>query len=226
MTIVPARAKTTTKATAITPEQKSWLTAYFNSFESALYGPEFTDPQSGYAAYLDVDSFIDAHWHNELGKNVDGFRYSAYLIKDRNGKLKPEPPWDWNRSFGNANYYGGGQPRGWYWHNIRPNEISWYRRLREDPQFLQRCSDRWIELRKNVLDPKRISARIDALAAQLDEAQQRNFKRWPILGQSITCNYYIGQTYREEVQWLKDWIERRIAWIDSQVGSPEKMQAE
>jgi hypothetical protein len=205
------------KAAAITPEQKRWLTRYLNSFESALYGSDFADPHAGYAAYLDVGSFIDAHWLVEMSKNVDGFRYSAFLTKDRGGKLKPEPPWDWNRSFGNANYYGGGQPRGWYWTNLRPNEISWYRRLREDPEFAARCTRRWFELRRDVFDPKKINARIDQLAAQLAEAQQRNFRRWPVLGRQITCNSYVGQSYQAEVQWLKKWIEHRIAWIDGQL---------
>jgi hypothetical protein len=207
------------KAGAITSEQRSWLTRYFNSFENALYGPNFADRQNGYAAYLDVDAFIDSHWLIEMSKNVDGFRYSAFLTKDRGAKLKPGPAWDWNRSFGNANYYGGGQVQGWYSSNLRPNEISWYLRLREDPDFMQRSTARWIALRKNVFDPKKISARIDELAAELEEAQQRNFERWPILGQHVTCNFYVGQSFEDEVRWLKNWIERRIAWIDSQLGA-------
>lgn len=210
------------KAKEIAPEQKSWLAGYLNAFESALYGAEFTDPRTGYAAYLDVDSFIDAHWLTEISKNVDGFRYSAFLTKDRGGKLKPEPPWDWNRSFGNANYYGGWQVQGWYWTNLRPNEISWYQRLREDPDFGRRCTARWFVLRKGVLDPKKLTARVDELAAQLEEAQRRNFKRWPVLGQQITCNYYVGHSFQDEVRWLKNWIQRRIAWMDSQLGAPPK----
>lgn len=211
------------KASEITSGQKSWLARYFNSFEAALYGDNFRDPQTGYAAYLDVDSFIDAHWLIEATKNVDGFRYSAFLTKDRGGKLKPEPPWDWNRSFGNANYYGGGQPQGWYWTNLRPNEISWFMRLQEDPNFRQRCATRWLQLRQDVFDPGKINARIDELAAQLEEAQQRNFERWPVLGQQITCNFYVGQSFQDEVRWMKNWIERRIAWIDGQLGGPTKL---
>jgi hypothetical protein len=205
----------------ITSEQKSWLRRYFKAFENALYSENFRDPQRGYAGYLDVGSFIDAHWLIEATKNVDGFRYSAFLSKDRGGKLKPEPPWDWNRSFGNANYYGGGQTSGWYWTNLRAEEISWYLRMREDPDFVERCTARWLQLRTNILDPKRINARVDELAAQLEEAQKRNFKRWPVLGEQITCNYYVGQSYQEEVRWLKNWIVRRVGWIDSQVGKPE-----
>lgn len=206
-------------AAKISLEQKRWIKQYLNAFETALNGPDFADPQSGYAAYLDVPSFIDAHWLIEMSKNVDGFRYSSFLTKDRGGKLRPEPPWDWNRAFGNANYYGGGQPNGWYWKNLRPNEISWYRRLREDPAFAKACAARWVELRKGVFDTKAIHRRIDELAAQLEEAQQRNFRRWPVLGRQVTCNAYVGRTYPNEVDWLKKWVSRRVAWIDGQIGN-------
>ncbi|MGZ8920318.1 MAG: CotH kinase family protein [Limisphaerales bacterium] len=205
------------KAKNITPEQKRWIRNYFNAFEAALYGDDFADPETGYAAYLDVNGFIDSHWLIELSKNVDGFRYSAYITKDREGKLKPGPAWDWNRAFGNANYYGGGQTKGWYWGVLRPNEISWHHRLREDPAYVRRSAARWRELRKDVFDPKKISALIDQIASQLEEAQQRNFERWPILGQHVSSNHYVGDSYKEEVQWLKKWIENRISWIDKEV---------
>lgn len=211
------------KADVITAEQKSWLERYFKAFESALNGANFRDPRRGYAAYLDVDSFIDAHWLVEVSKNVDGFRYSAFLTKDRGGKLRVGPPWDWNRSFGNANYYGGWQIDGWYWNNLRSEEISWYQRLREDPGFVERCTRRWLELRKSIFDPKRICARIDELATQLDAAQRRNFQRWPILGEQITCNYYVGDSFQDEVRWLKDWIVHRVRWIDSQLNRPTNL---
>jgi hypothetical protein len=70
---------------------------------------------------------------------------------------------------------------------------------------------------KNVLDPKSINALIDETAALLEEAQKRNFQRWPILGEQVASNYYVGQSYREEVDWLKKWIEGRVRWIDGQV---------
>jgi hypothetical protein len=212
------------KADKIIPEQKRWIRQYLASFESALYGEDFANPQAGYAAYLDVDSFIDAYWLVELGKNVDGFRYSSFLTKDRDGKLKPEPPWDWNRSFGNANYYGGAQPRGWYSPHLRPNEISWYHRLRDDPTFARRCALRWTELRRDAFDPHKISGLVDELASQLSEAQARNFRRWPILDRQITCNAYVGHSYDAEVRWLKQWIEQRVTWIDSHVNAPPEPQ--
>ena len=205
------------KAKNINNEQKRYIRNYFNKFEEALYGEDFKDPKSGYAAYLDVDGFIDSHWLIELSKNVDGFRYSAYITKERGEKLKPGPAWDWNRAFGNANYYGGNQTRGWYWGVLRPNEISWHHRLREDSAYVRRSAARWQELRKTVFDPKKIAQLVDGYAAELEQAQKRNFERWPILGQHVSSNAYVGDSYREEVQWLKKWIEERVAWIDKQV---------
>ncbi|PYM15511.1 MAG: hypothetical protein DME18_04090, partial [Verrucomicrobia bacterium] len=95
------------KEQEITPWQAAWLSDWFGQFESALYGPNFRDPANGYARFIDVESFIDQQWIVEMSKNIDGYRLSNYLHKDRLGKLKMDPIWDWNLSFGNANYANG-----------------------------------------------------------------------------------------------------------------------
>jgi len=33
---------------------------------------------------------------------LTGFRFSTFFAKDRGGKIKMGPVWDWNLSFGNA----------------------------------------------------------------------------------------------------------------------------
>lgn len=204
------------KETEITEPQKAYLTRYMSQLERAIYGPNFRSPTEGFAKYLDVDSFIDQFWIVELSKNVDGFRYSCYLSKDRGGKVRLEPIWDWNLSFGNANYHEGWMTEGWYFRLLRENEISWFRRLSQDRDFMQRTIDRWSELRKKAFSPDAILSRIDELAGLLSEAQARNFQRWPILGQSVNPNYFVGESYEEEINWMKNWIQERIAWIDSQ----------
>ncbi len=200
----------------LTEAQKKWVARYFTDFERALHGSKFTDPHEGYSKYLDVDAFIDHFWLVELTKNVDAFRYSAYLQKPRGGKIIMGPAWDWNLSFGNADYYDAYETGGWYYENLRDIEISWIYRLKQDPDFMQRCTDRWAELRRDIAAPDRLLARVDALRSQLQEAQQRNFRKWPVMGREIRPNYFVGPTYDAEINWMKIWIKDRIAWIDRQ----------
>jgi hypothetical protein len=164
-----------------------------------------------------VGAFIDQHWLIEMSKNIDGFRYSVFFTKDRGSKLQVQPVWDWNLSFGNANYHDGWDPTDWYTDRLRSSEISWFRKLNQDPEFAQRAIDRWGELRRDVFSVPNIHRRVDDMAAQLNEAQVRNFQRWGIMGRDIWPNYYVGKTYREEVEWMKEWIRKRIQWIDSQL---------
>ena len=49
----------------------------------------------------------------------------------------------------------------------------------------------------------------------LDDAQSRNFQKWNILGSYVWPNYYVGNTYQDEIIFLKNWIGDRLLWIDS-----------
>ncbi len=97
----------------ITPEQKNYISSYISDFELALASDEFTSLDIGYSAYINVPSFIDFFILNELSNNVDGYRLSTWLVKDKNEKLKMGPIWDFNLAFGNANYCGGANTDVW-----------------------------------------------------------------------------------------------------------------
>lgn len=218
--------------------QKAWVSNWLVSFETALYGNNWTNPITGYAAYIDVDSFVDHHWMVEFAKNIDGYRLSNFFTKDRNGKLKNAPVWDWNLSFGNAYYLEGWATNGWYYPLISEAEHIWLRRLVSGPgapDFNQRIADRWGELRTNVLSSARILARVDELTALLNESATRNYVRWTILGRyiwpnpcpppgdgsrspdsGVPCTNPYYTTFQQEVNFMKNWIAGRAAWIDTQ----------
>lgn len=200
----------------VSPVQRDWLRRYLNRFEATLYGEHFRDPARGYHSFLEATSFIDYHLIVEVTKNVDGHRFSTFYTKDRGGKLRLEPMWDWNLSFGNCNGKQGWLPEHWFWPQLNETEYTWFRRLFEDPDFGQRYVDRWGELRESLFATERLRKRIEELAALLNEAQARNFARWPILGQGVNPNFFVGDTYREEVDWMKDWLTKRLAWMDEQ----------
>ena len=206
------------KPVDITDAQKDWIRNYLNQFEAALYGSNFMDPDNGYAKYIDIGSFIDVHILVELTKNIDGFRLSTYMHKDRGGKLVMGPVWDYNLSLGNANYLQGWIPTGWYYPQLSDGDYPWWRRLFEDPAFQLRYADRWFELRKSRFSTVRLLTDINQTAALLDEAQARNFERWRILGSYVWPNWFIADTYAEEINWMRDWLMQRLEWMDSQIG--------
>jgi hypothetical protein len=205
----------------ITSIQKDWLINYLDEFESALFGSNFKDSTDGYRKYIDVTSFIDYHLLTEAFKEIDGYRLSNFMHKDRNGKLKMGPLWDFNLSLGNADYLDGWRPEGWYYSLLNQSDYiyGWYTRLFQDEAFTEAYKRRYRLLRANILSTETFHKKIDDYAAFLEESQQRNFQRWNILGQYVWPNWYIGQTYRDEITWMKQWIANRLAWMDGQLGS-------
>ncbi|MEW6746153.1 MAG: CotH kinase family protein [Planctomycetota bacterium] len=209
----------------ITAEQRAWIASYMNEFEAVLASPGFADPLLGYRAYIDVGSFIDHHLMVELARNVDGFVLSTFLFKDRGGKIHMGPIWDFNLSLGNADYFDGWRPEGWHHENpafphTNPNCYKWYERLFEDVEYVLQYADRWYQLRRTHFSTTRLVGDIIANAAYLFEAQQRNFVRWPILGTYVWPNppgWGDRVTYQDEIEYLRDWLTARLAWMDSQV---------
>jgi hypothetical protein len=208
------------KASRISSAQRKWLLDYVNRFEEVLHGPDFRNPTNGYAAYIDVDSFIDHHLFVEATKNIDGFRFSTFFTKDRGGKIRMDPIWDWDLSFGNAKGKQGYLPEHWYWPQLDDQQYSWFRRLFEDPDFGQRYVDRWAQWRTNFFAAPNLLARVDELAASLKEPAARNFERWPTLGVAVGPEHFLGKTYDDEIQYMKGWITNRLAWMNSQFVSP------
>jgi len=192
------------KEEEITPTQAAWIQNYLNQFEAALASPSFRDPVTGYRKYIDLDSFVDHFLLVELTKNIDGYRLSTFFHKDRNGKLVMGPLWDYNLCLGNADYLQGWDPTGWYIDAL--GGFPWWNRLRQDPDFVQRFIDRWGALRATLLAESRLFQTVNVKTTLLGESQVRNYQKWPILGTYVWPNWYIGQTYGDEIDFMRDWI--------------------
>ncbi len=210
------------------PLHKAWIEQYLDDFEATLYGPDFTDPVTGYRHYIDVPSHIDYDIMRELTRNIDGA--STYFSKDRNGPITMGPLWDYNQSLGMTSLFN--DEHGWEtdgWNRVYMDELGhwakWWGRLDDDPDYQLAWEDRWTALRKDKLSSERLLGDIDATAALLEEGQQRNYTRWPVLGQSVwqtpdpreAPGFEERDTYAKEVQWMRDWLEARLNWIDAQI---------
>ena len=209
----------------ITTAQWSYLKNYLDSLESVLFSNDFNDPQTGYHTFIDARSFIDMHLITELTKEIDGYRLSTFFYKDRNGKVHLGPLWDFNLSLGNANYLEGWNPQGWYYPLISENQYmhGWFNRLFLDDSFEDQYNRRYRNLRQTAFSNGHMLGKVTEYYNLLNEAQERNYERWDILGKYIWPNWYIGQTWDDEVFWMMDWIEARLAWMDTQLGEPYTM---
>jgi len=206
---------------SLTATQLSYIQNHITSFETALDGPNFADPLTGYAPYIDMMSFIDFFLVNEISKNVDGYRISSFLHKLRTsegGNIVAGPLWDFNLAFGNANYCEGGTTTDWqidFWQICGGKVPFWWGKLIQDPTYTHMLNCRWQEMRQGAWHTDSLMARIDTLAAYLDESQQRNFQRWPIHGVYIWPNNYVGNTFQADIDYMKTWITDRVNWMDA-----------
>jgi hypothetical protein len=193
------------------PEQAAWIKEYIDAFGDALGSEDFADPVNGYAAYIDVDSWIDHHILNEFAKNVDGFRLSAFFFKPRGGKIQAGPIWDFDLSLTRHREPGGAE--GW---STSRFSVLWWVRLFEDEAFEDRMRSRWRELRQGAFQLENLLSVVDSMADEIREAQARNFERWNII--------FGGTTWQEdEIDRLKTWITQRVAWMDGALVKPPEL---
>lgn len=57
--------------------QYEWIRNYVNEAENALYGADFADPETGYAKYLNVDTYVDWYVISEITKTNDASLYTS-----------------------------------------------------------------------------------------------------------------------------------------------------
>ena len=221
---------------SITDPQREYIVGYINELEERVERADF----GAYEELLDVDSVIDQHLLIELTRNVDGLRLSTYLYKDRGGKLRMGPAWDFNLSMGNSAILFGWTTEGWQHAQFdaeppatemcncpvttsRECEVGcaplWIKRLFMDPNFQARYRARWAELRAGAWSDAMILGTLDANILQLTESQERNFARWDVLGRRTFGNPpdFIASTWTEELEYLRSFLTGRLAWMDSQL---------
>jgi len=203
------------KASEIVSEQKEYIQSYMKNMESALWFADLSDSSIHYSEYINTESFVDYFILTEIGKNVDGYRLSTFMYKDRDskhGKLTMGPVWDYNFAFGRVSYDNAQYTWGWQvdWPGVKYRNIPfWWDYLLSDEDFSNRIVSRWQDLREDVFSNDRLMHIMDSLVLHIDEAEGRNFKRWHVPEDSIK--------YPDEVKFLRDWLRERLIWMDNNI---------
>lgn len=194
------------KNDGLTPEKINYIKDYIADFESALYGDNFKDPQTGYRKYIDIHSFADWCVMAELDGDWDHcyFLSSSYFTKVQGEKMKAGPVWDFDIAYKTSIDYISAR-----------RNIPWIARMWEDDEFRQLVFTRFSEIWPLV---ENSISRIEDVAAELNRygAIDRNFERWNILGTSIwTDTNPVPETYDGELRQLTQWIRERYLYAST-----------
>jgi hypothetical protein len=211
------------KPDEVRPEQIEYIRQYEESFRNVMYGPNYNDPVNGYLHYIDPSTFVDEIIVQEATSNSDAYGWSSYFYKDRNGLMSAGPVWDFDQALCNSTYNEGDRTDAF----VIEKTVDWGRpsywdRLWADSDFKNQVKQKWTEYRQGPLKDERIFAFIDSVGSYLNEAQEHNFTRWPILGKYVwrtIPGYEDRDTYQKEVDFMKTWLTAHLHWMDLQLTS-------
>lgn len=213
------------KAEDLNDQQKDYIQAYMNSFETALFDDNFGDPanENYYGNFIEADSFAKHLLSRELFRDVDTWSFSEYFHKDKDGKLSMLPVWDFNLGMGNANYSYFGSTEGWNFNWKVNGTGGWLKRLMSDPAFKADVRAKWEGLRAGQWSDENLNKFIDDTKDLLRESQERNFERWPVLGTFVWPNRpacdggtaYCDTWDKAVDEHLRVWLLARAAWMDA-----------
>ncbi|MFM9984056.1 MAG: CotH kinase family protein [Flavobacteriales bacterium] len=171
---------------------------------------------------IDIRSLADFILVQEMVKNVDAYKVSTWLYKDdilKDDRIHFGPVWDFDLSVGSSNILRGDSPESW----IYPTDKSipdFFANQFENPAFMAFMSSRYKELRSSIWSQQTLHHKIDSLVNCIGkEAIDRNFLRFPVLGQKTLNTYHnVPPTHQEEIAKMKDWLNLRLIWMDKYFG--------
>lgn len=204
--------------------QKDYIRQSFNTLESALFASNYRDFEQGYRRYLDLDSFLRHFLVGELSGNTDTY-WSMNMYKVRGDEhFYCGPVWDFDLAFEND---GRTYPICGHTDYVYASCGSYAGQMRSfvnrivknDANATAQLRDLWEELRlSHRISEDSLLARVDELATLLNESQRLNFMRWKIMNIYVHQNPRIWGSYEAEVKNVRDYISRRIAWMDKKLG--------
>ena len=192
----------------LTEDDINYLKDFLTNADNILYSNIFRDPIEGWQKVLDMDSFVDYYIITEIAKNNDAFFSSTYMNLERGKKLKIGPLWDYDIAFGNV-YYADHSPEGFHVKNV-----SWYKRLFQDPAFVNKVKERFDYFYSQREDLLR---EINESAVYLRYSVEENNNRWGTFYTYTWPNTSIWGSYQNEVQQLKKWFNERMEWLNTAI---------
>jgi spore coat protein CotH len=196
------------KPDEVTEEQNDYIHSQFTSLETAT-GNDDDDIVTGYPSIIDVPTFIDYMLINELSSNVDVYQISTFFHKDRGGKLRAGPVWDFNLSLGLDVFGERSKTDVWQFSNGDNEGAKFWTDLFNNETYKCYFSKRWNQLiaTGQPLNYDSITEFIDDTVELISEAGARDKERWRT-----------PEDFETEIDLIKTFISDRTAWITDNIG--------
>ena len=193
----------------ITTTQSTYIRGVFFALSQEA-GNHNTDVTTGIPSLIDIPSFVDFMLMGEFSSNVDVYELSTFFHKDRMGKLRAGPIWDYNLAYGHDEFGNRSLYYVWQFDNNDNVGPKFWKDLFDTSLFRCYLARRWFELTEpeQPLNYDVLCARIDEIDAWISEGIGRDNQRWHQMNQHVS-----------EIQSMKTWIQNRIDWLNQNIGS-------
>lgn len=190
----------------LTEAQFKFVQDYFNKVDELISTRNLAENKE-YETYIDVNTFVDYYFINELTGNSEfSWPKSCYMNKDTGKKLKAGPVWD----FDYATYGPSYEP---FRKDPSQTPFWWFSKIYTDPDVMQVRRDRWAMLYPSFL---KVFDEIERVRALIHKSAEINEKMWPLEGGEV-INHDEHLPFDEAVDQLSRKLREQMEWINSNI---------
>ena len=213
--------------------QMRYISSLIQAYENAIFADDGIDPGTGrhYTDLMDFDSLVLKYMLEEVSKNCDGNQSSQYYYKPADSvsrKMLAGPAWDYDTTFGDyarTTTKALLDPEGLYL-TTRNASRYWWPQLYAKEDFRAGVKAHWAAEYRAVMsilcgleeDSAGRLKSVDAYAGAIRDSAAMNFTLWPMRQASdniASC----GKTFDKNIDYLKNFIEKRMRYLDETWGS-------
>lgn len=181
-------------------EQVLYIATLVQEMEDALFAEDGLNPTTKrpYTDYLDLDSAVKKYWIDEISKNHDSVKTSAYFYKDADNvseKLYMGPVWDYDIAFGISSETT--DPQGWY-----SAEKTFYAALWQHESFVTSAKACYTACFYPALCAY-VEEEVDKQAEKIAASVMMNDLLW----KELNHDYFVY------VERLKTYLKERAEWL-------------